>query len=404
MEVKPGLKRTEVNEILKDWSSKPLYLLTTEIGDGIHATPTYSPSGNYYFINGNNLHEGQITITEETKAVSYSEFTKYQKALNARSILMSINGTIGNLAMYAGEAVILGKSAAYLNVNQNNSKNFVFYALQTEQVRRQFFDGLTGSTIKNLGLETLRNIQIFHPTTLTEQEAIAETLSDADALVEALEQLITKKRLIKQGVIQELLRPKDGWIQTFLGNVASFYKGKGLAKNELDTYGKEPCIHYGELFLKYPETINQIYSHTNTITETFRSLANDILMPTSDVTPNGLATASCLLEDQVIIGGDILVIRAPRNKLNGSFLSYMIRKSRSQIMQLVTGTTVYHLYGSDMKRFTFSMPRIEDQEAIVETLDDMNTEISALVEKLVKVRLIKQGMMQELLTGRIRLI
>ena len=73
-------------------------------------------------------------------------------------------------------------------------------------------------------------------------------------------------------------------------------------------------------------------------------------------------------------------------------------------MQLVTGTTVYHLYGSDMKKFTFSMPGIEDQGAIVGTLDDMDVEIAALEEKLAKARQLKQGMMQELLTGRIRLV
>lgn len=254
-----------------------------------------------------------------------------------------------------------------------------------------------------VGMKIIRSIPIPLPP-LPEQHAIAAVLSDVDALIAALDRLIAKKRAIKQGAMQELLRPKVGWVEKRLGDVASFHKGKGLAKSELDPFGTEPCIHYGELFTKYPESIKQVHSRTNTRTGVFRSLANDVLMPTSDVTPNGLATASCILQDQVILGGDILVIRAPRNQLNGSFLSHVIRLSRDQVLQLVTGTTVYHLYGSDMKKFTFSMPGIEHQEAIVGTLDDMDAEIAALEARRDKTRALKQGLMQELLTGRTRLV
>jgi len=87
----------------------------------------------------------------------------------------------------------------------------------------------------------------------------------------------------------------------------------------------------------------------------------------------------------------------------GSFLSYVIRHAEDQILQLVTGTTVFHLYASDMKKFTFPMPLISEQQAIVAVLDDMDAEIAALEAKLAKARQLKQGMMQELLTGRIRL-
>jgi len=117
-------------------------------------------------------------------------------------------------------------------------------------------------------------------------------------------------------------------------------------------------------------------------------------MPTSDVTPRGLAKASCVTVDGVILGGDILVIRSDVNRIVGSFLSYLIRREEDQVLQLVTGTTVFHLYGSDMKRFTFKMPSVAEQKAIVAVLHDMDAELAAL----------KQGMMQELLTGRIRLV
>ena len=128
MEVKPGYKQTEVGIIPEDWHTIPLGTVTSDIGDGIHATPVYSSNGDYYFINGNNLHNGQIVVREETKTVDHSEFRKYRKDLGGRSILMSINGTIGNLGLVTNEAVVLGKSAAYLNVKESVSKQFVYYS------------------------------------------------------------------------------------------------------------------------------------------------------------------------------------------------------------------------------------------------------------------------------------
>ena len=103
MDLKLGYKQTEVGVIPEDWELQTLYDITSEIGDGIHSTPNYSDSGNYYFINGNNIQNGKIRISRETKKVNYSEFKKYQKNLGNRTILLSINGTIGNLGLYNSE-------------------------------------------------------------------------------------------------------------------------------------------------------------------------------------------------------------------------------------------------------------------------------------------------------------
>ena len=127
-------------------------------------------------------------------------------------------------------------------------------------------------------------------------------------------------------------------------------------------------------------------------------------MPTSDVTPNGLATASCLNEDNVILGGDVLVIRSHKNILDGIFISYFISENKSKVMALVSGSTVYHLYGSHMKDFEISLPSLKEQTEIATILSDMDAEIEGLESKLEKYKNIKQGMMQNLLTGKIRLI
>ena len=245
---------------------------------------------------------------------------------------------------------------------------------------------------------------------LPEQRAIAAVLTDVDALIGSLEALIAKKRAIKRATMQQLLTGRTRlpgfsgeWERERLGDIASFHKGRGLAKSELSLDGSRRCIHYGELFTVYRERITEAVHGIDREGAFLCSNRNDVLMPTSDVTPNGLATASCILAPDIIIGGDILVIRVPESVLNGEFLAYAIRANRDQIMQLVSGTTVFHLYGRDMAHFMFSTPSVAEQRAIVAVLCDMDTEITALERRLDKTRAIKQGMMQKLLTGMIRL-
>jgi type I restriction enzyme S subunit len=127
-------------------------------------------------------------------------------------------------------------------------------------------------------------------------------------------------------------------------------------------------------------------------------------MPTSDVTPRGLAKASCVNLNNVILGGDILVIRSDPSRVHGVFLSYVIRREEDQVLRLVTGSTVYHLYGSEMKKFKFALPSLPEQIAISALLSEMDAELTALECRLAKTRNVKQGMMQELLTGRTRLV
>ena len=245
-----------------------------------------------------------------------------------------------------------------------------------------------------------------------EQRAISEALSDVNGLLNALDALIAKKRASKQAVMQQLLTGKTrlpgfsgAWETKRLGEIASFFKGSSLfLKTDMSLDGKRRCIHYGELFTTYGECISEVLHGTDREGAFFRSVSNDVLMPASDVTPNGLATASCISQPDIILGGDILVIRVPAEILNGVFLAYAIKINRNQVMQLVSGTTVFHLYGRDMANFSFAMPSIQEQNAIVNILSDMDAEIAALEQRRDKTRAIKQGMMQQLLTGRVRLL
>ena len=187
-----------------------------------------------------------------------------------------------------------------------------------------------------------------------------------------------------------------------VGSVAAFSKGSGLAKSDLTTDGAHPCIHYGELFTHYGAVIDIVRSRTNQDLAV-KSEVGDVLMPTSDVTPSGLAKASAILCSGIGLGGDVLVIRPDRAKADPRFLAYAIRHDANQVLGLVRGSTVYHLYATDMRHFELPSLPIAEQARVADALKDADDLISALERGIVKKLDIKQGICQQLLTGRTRL-
>lgn len=164
------------------WPKASLKSLTSRIGDGLHGTPRYVGISEYPFINGNNLRNGFIEVTPETKRVSEEEYEKYFIQFDDNTLFLSINGTLGSLAKYRGETVILGKSAAYINCTKINI-DFLYYYLQLEELQKCMWNVATGSTIKNLSLDSIRNLQIPTPASTTQQK-IAAVLSALDAKIE----------------------------------------------------------------------------------------------------------------------------------------------------------------------------------------------------------------------------
>ena len=189
------------------WEQRKLSDGTNKIGDGLHGTPKYSEDGEVYFVNGNNLVNGQIVIMPETKTVTSNEQSKDDKALNESTILMSINGTIGNLAWYRGENLMLGKSAAYIEVSDFDKK-FIYAYLQTRPVKDYYLNSLTGTTIKNLGLKAIRNTNICTPT-IDEQAKIGVLFQNLDKTITLHQRKLTKLKELKQGYLQKMF-PKNG--------------------------------------------------------------------------------------------------------------------------------------------------------------------------------------------------
>ncbi|MGH1788097.1 restriction endonuclease subunit S [Enterococcus casseliflavus] len=185
-----------------DWEERKLSDGTNKIGDGLHGTPKYSEDGEVYFVNGNNLVNGQIVIMPETKRVTSNEQSKDDKALNESTILMSINGTIGNLAWYRGENLMLGKSAAYIEVSDFDKK-FIYAYLQTRPVKDYYLNSLTGTTIKNLGLKAIRNTNICTPT-IDEQAKIGSFFKKLDDTIALHQRKLDLLKEQKKGFLQKM--------------------------------------------------------------------------------------------------------------------------------------------------------------------------------------------------------
>jgi len=410
-----GYKNTEVGVIPVEWEivsfetiadkSKKWSITGGPFGSNLKASD-YTDDG-IQIIQLQNIGDGEFIddyqiFTSDTKANELISCNIYPGEI----ILSKMGDPVARACFIPNKAkrFVMASDGIRLVVNERDfSKKFIHDYINSIYFRKRAFEISTGSTRLRIGLPELKSLLVIKPPK-AEQTAIATALSDADALINSLEKLIAKKRNIKQGAMQQLLKPKEGWEVKKLGEIAAFFKGKGLPKSHLKENGKYKCIHYGELFTKYKESISSILSYTNENENCFFSISNDVLMPTSDVTPNGLATASCIKQDGIILGGDVLVIRILPSILDGLFLSFYVSQNREKVMKLVSGSTVYHLYGSDMKDFEISYPKTEEQNEIATILSDMDAEIQALETKLEKYRKIKLGMMQNLLTGKIRLI
>ena len=240
-------------EIPTSWNWARLASITSILGDGIHGTPEYDAIGTVYFINGNNLSNGSIEIKADTKKVSEQEAEKHKRLLNSTTVLVSINGTLGNVAFYNGENVILGKSACYFNLMGNIDKQYIKHILETEYFIEYAKNVATGSTIKNVPLAGMRNFLIPVPP-ITEQHRIIQGMvqlahsidryNGAQTKLDLLNNVLNKK--LKKSVLQEAIQGKlvpqiaeEGTAQELLEQIKAekqklFKEGK-LKKSALAT-------------------------------------------------------------------------------------------------------------------------------------------------------------------------
>ncbi|MDL5515068.1 restriction endonuclease subunit S [Arenibacter sp. M-2] len=182
-----------------NWIWTSLNNIVSLLGDGIHGTPQYDNHGEYYFINGNNLTDGRIEIKSNTKTITEKEFQKHKRDLTVNTVLVSINGTLGNVAFYDNEKVILGKSACYFNLMHGINKHYIKYIIKSNYFKDYAFTNATGSTIKNVSLKSMRELPIPLPPK-EEQNRVVLKIEELMNLCDQLE----KQRDSKSDILSKI--------------------------------------------------------------------------------------------------------------------------------------------------------------------------------------------------------
>ena len=221
---------------------------------------------------------------------------------------------------------------------------------------------------------------------IEEQRVLAKKLWAAYELKEAYKKMIAAiDEMVKSQFIE--MFEGDKYPSVKLSDIASeWLKGQSFRKDDIVDNGNSMCIHYGELFTKYGPIINQVLSRTD-VEGKRTSKVGDILFPASDVTPNGLARCSMLPYDNIILGGDIIVLR-PKRDCNAAYLSYAINQQTAQLLIRVNGAVVKHMSAKALMTVVIPMPPLEEQNRFVslaQQADKSKFELQQAIDKIDKV-------------------
>lgn len=337
--------------------------------------------------------------------ISRDLFEEYKRKFSypqKGDILISASGTIGRTVIYNGEdAYFQDSNIIWLNINKDKIVNeFLYFVYQITKYNTE--GGTIQRLYNNILLATLINIP-----SLPEQQKIADYLSTIDTKINLLEEKKAQLALYKKAMMQKLfaqeIRFKDNngndfpeWEEKRLGEVFSGLKGQGLSKDSLLDEGENNCILYGELFTKYKEVIKSVISKTN-ILSGVKSKSGDILIPASTTTKAfDLANATALLLDNVILGGDINILR-PKQKLSSEFYAYYLSNyKKHELGKLGQGITIVHLYYTHFKNIMIDLPSLPEQQKIADFLSAIDASIEKVNEQITQTQSFKKAMLQQL--------
>lgn len=398
MEQQKNKPKLRFPEFKGEWESKKLGDLTEKIGDGLHGTPIYSDDSDIYFINGNNLTDGKIEINETTKKVDLEILTKNYKKLNTNTLLISINGTIGSIAKYNNEKVMLGKSVGYLNFIENI--DFYYHVFHTETVQNFFNSELTGSTIKNLSLKTLRETNISLPS-LPEQQKIAAFLTSVD---ERIAQLTKKKALLEQykkGVMQKIfsqeIRFKDD-----NGKEFGVWEEKTLSYFLTIPEKQKPSVIDRNKLLTVKLHTKGVFKNDNT--DSLSLGANYFIRKKGQFIygkQNLFNGAFSLIPDEFdgwLSSTDVPSFNVDTNKVNPVFfLQYFSREFfYKKLEDIASGSGSKRIHENVLLQLRIDLPSIQEQTKIANFLSAIDKKIEGVDKQLEQTKRWKKGLLQQM--------
>lgn len=336
--------------------------------------------------------------------------------LKENDLLVSITADIGIIGFIDDSF----PSPAYINQHialvrfgdDGLTARFAAYQLAAAPTQRTLRSGSDQGAKAGMNLSAIRDISLVLPPP-NERRSITASISGVDDLLSVLDRLIAKKEAVKQGAMQQLLTGQTrlpgfarAWEQLTLAKLGSFSKGQGIRKDDVTDAGI-PCIRYGEIYTRHHDVIREFYSFiARDIAATSRRLTpGDIIFAASGETAAEIGKCVAFVgTGEAYVGSDTVVLTPGGH--DSRFLSRLLNSPSvaSQKARYGQGDAVVHISARNLGRVQVSIPELDEQRAIAEVLTDMDDELEALKARRDKTQALKQGMMQELLSGRIRLV
>lgn len=431
-----GYKQTELGEIPEDWICTSVGKLVQSGAlekplDGNHGN-IHPKSGDFVdfgipFVMANNVQGGQLDLND-CSFIRKEQADSLQKGFSLPGdVLLTHKATIGNTAVVGDipfPYVMLTPQVTYYRVIDKKRLNNIylrhFFDSHSFQRTLQVMSG--GGTRSYIGITAQLQLPVATPPSVAEQEAIAETLTDADTLIESLEQLLTKKRHLKQAAMQELLTGKKrlpgfsgAWSMTRLGDVADPNQKWSFTGGPFGSNLKSTDYTDGGVRIIQLQNIGDGQFHNDYSVFTSREKANELL--SCNIYPGEIILSkmgdpvarACLIpsfHDRYLMCSDGIRLAVDPKRFNTYFvyLSINAPNFRVRAENAGTGSTRKRIGLTELRNLELSCPDLFEQTAIADILSEMDAEIADLEAQLAKTRTIKQGMMQKLLTGEIRLI
>lgn len=387
-----GYKSTELGLIPEDWEIKSIQEIAEVKGGkrlpaGEQLSKIRTP---YPYIRIVDMYYGGIRLN----SLMYLSEEVYRRIKNYRishkDIFISVAGSLGIVGKIPKEIdnANLTENADKIS-NIQCDRDFLLHNLMSQRIQNKIDEEKTVGAQPKLALNRIKSFKIGIPSSLEEQQTIAVALSDIDSLISTLDQLIAKKRNIKLAAMQQLLTGKqrlpgfseDRKLRT-LGEIVEIKKGSLITEKEAIS-GNIPVIAGGK---------NPSYFHN----QSNRS------GKTITISGSGANAGYVSIFFTPIFASDCSTISEGKNFVI-EYIYYQLILNQNKIYKMQTGGAQPHVHPSDLTPLEISIPSYEEQKAVANILSDMDTELSTLEQQLAKARNLKQGMMQELLTGRIRL-
>ena len=421
--IPPGYKQTEVGVIPEDWKVKSIQQLFDEGAildhlDGNHGE-LYPRSHEFKdygvpYIGANDFTSGNVNL-HNCKFLAPERAALFRKGVaKDGDVLFAHNATVGPVALLRTKEpfVILSTTATYFRCDRGKLDNlYLSAALQSRHFVKQYQAVMAQSTRFQIPITTQRKLSLV-VASLPEQHAIATALSDVDALLDGLDRLIAKKRDIKQAAMQQLLTGKtrlpgfEGeWVMKRLEELANIRNGGTPSTSQSHFWdGGIPWCTPTDI-----TALNEkkyLYETTRTITKAGLHASSAESIPTNSIIMTTRATiGECAINVVPMTTNQGFKNLVPYENVDSEFLYYLMLTQKDRLMTLCAGSTFLEIGKKQLTNFAVYVPiDIDEQTAIATVLSDMDTEIEALEHRRAKTRDLKQAMMQELLTGRIRLV